>query len=342
MVSKRLSTRGRANAASQQVESPQSGDHAADAFRFDILRATTPEVELFRRAYPHAPWRDEPVSTLKIYLLELKISVMQKRGNPHAGLPEVTAEEIQEFCLQYRSMPALKWARDAQLQDDLVRPTIQAMKILGLSLAKLWRRRKSTGRAQSASGTRSAKPAGSARLPGTTQSDDDGHVPEYLLDEFMEILEVRGEQEALRWLRESKAKAAGESQGSGQSRRKRSSAGLRDQVFSLDDMFNPGDDDVQNSAVAFGNLRSGDIVIDDDPAAFGITEIRNARGQVVFDSRRRVSNNNNSTPALNRMVDIHIDDDLVGAAEASAPAEKFIRLMNSGPTQSPRKKRAKK
>lgn len=322
--------RGHANAASQQVERPQSGHLAAGALRPDILRPTTPEVETFRQTYPHGPWRNVPVPILKAYLLSAKISVMQERGIPHAGLPEVTAEEIQEFRQQYRSMPALSWPRDAQLQDDLVRPAIQAMKILGTSLARLWQHRRSTGR------------AGSAQLPGTTQSDDDGHVPEYLLGEFMAILQLRGEQEALRFLQESKAKAAGQSQGSGQSRRKRSGAVKRDEVFSLDDVFNPGNDDIHGSALAFGNMRSGDIVIDDDPATFGITEIRNAGGEVMFDARRRVSNNNNSSPALNRTIDIHVDDDLVGAAEASAPVEKFRRLMNSSPTHSPQKKRAKK
>jgi hypothetical protein len=337
MESKRLSTRGYANAASQS--SPGSGRHAADGFRFDCLRATTPEAELFRRAYPN--WRDESVGKLKIYLLAMKITVMKKRGAPHDGLPDITAEEIQQFRLQYRLQPALKWGRDDQLQDDQVRPIIQAMKVLGTSLEKLWRHRKGKEPVQSASGSQSVNPAQSSQTPGATRPDDDGYVPEYLLDEFMKLLETSGEAEALRWLRDSKAKAAEESRGSGQSWGSGKGGRTRNRVFSVDDMFNPDDDDDEASAAAFGKIRTGDILIDDDPAAFGIAEIRNGRGQVVYGSGFRRRDNNTNPPALNRTVDIHINVDLVGAAEASAPAVNFFRLMSSDPTQTPKKKKGK-
>lgn len=275
---------------------------------------------------------------LKVYLLAIKI-------HSYPGLPEVTAEDIQVFRRQYRSMPALRWSQDAvQLREDLARSIIQAMRLLGSSLEQLWQHRQPTRPAQSASGTRSAEPAEPAQLPGTTQPDDDGHVPEYLLDEFVSILELNGEQEALRFLRESKARAVQGSQGSSQSQRKRSQPGRRSQAFSLDEVFDPGDDDPYGGALAFGHMRSGDIVIEDDPAAFGITEIRNARGEIMAgrNSRRQSSNNNNNSGlVLNRTVDIHVEDDLVGAAESSTPVEKFRRLMNSSPPLKSPKKRPK-
>lgn len=343
LCSKAQSTRGHANTALQQVESPRPGQPSADAPHSDTPRVTTPEAEAHRNARPS--FRDESVLNSKVYLLATKIWSMPELGHSYSGLPEVTAEEIQDFRQQYRSMPALRWSQDAvQLREDLARSIIQAMKLLGSSLEQLWQHRQPTGPAQSASGTRSADPAEPAQLPGTTQSDDDGHVPEYLLHEFMSILELNGEQEALRFLRESKARAIQGSQGSSQSQRKRSQPGRRSQAFSLDEVFAPGDDDIYGGALAFGPMRSGDIEINDDLAAFGITEIRNARGEIMVghSSRRHISNNNNnSRPALNRTIEIHVEDDLVGAAESSAPVEKFRRLMNPNPPPKSPKKRPK-
>ncbi|KAK7700627.1 hypothetical protein SLS64_010771 [Diaporthe eres] len=173
------------------------------------------------------------------------------------------------------------------------------MKLLGLSLGRLWQLRQSTG------------------------SDDDGYVPEYLLDRFVEILELSGEQQALRFLRESKARAARESRSSNRSRRKRRNA-----------MMGMSDE---------SRISSMDRVIDDDLSAFGITSVQNARGQIMMAGSSRRRENVNSSPALNRTIEIHIDDDLVGAAESSTPVEKFRRLMNSSPTQkNPKKKKRAK
>lgn len=310
------SAQGPLSATSRRVEGPEPG-----YFATDIPRVTTPEVEYARNSLPSM--RDESVLNLRIYLLASRISVRQRRGQPYTGLPGVTAEEVQSFRLQYRSMPVFTWSREGRVSDELVKVTLQAMKLLGLSLGRLWQLRQSTGSGQSASGTQSANPAESAQLPGTTQPDDDGYVPEYLLDRFVEILELSGEQQALRFLRESKARAARESRSSNRSRRKRRNA-----------MMGMSDE---------SRISSMGRVIDDDLSAFGITSVQNARGQIMMAGSSRRRENVNSSPALNRTIEIHIDDDLVGAAESSTPVEKFRRLMNSSPTQkNPKKKKRAK
>lgn len=285
----------------------------------DVPRVTTPEAEHVRNSLPSM--RGESISNIKVIFLASRIADKQKRGHPYSGLPEVTAEDIQEFRLQYRSMPVFAWSQELAGPDDRVKATLQAMKHLGFSLAGLWQLRQPTGPAQSASGTQTANPTQSAQLPGTTQPADDGHVPEYLLDQFMEILELSGEQEALRFLRESKAKAARESQRSDRSQRKRRNAmpGMSDE----------------------SHMSSMDRVVDGDLSAFGITQIQNAGGQIMVAGSSRRRENANSSPALNRIIEIHIDDDLVGAAESTTPVEKFRRLMNSSPTQTKPKKKAK-
>lgn len=240
-----------------------------------------------------------PVSTLNT--LEAKKFSVNKgnSGDIHASLSQVSSE-TKDSRHQSSSLPPMR-RRYSRLRDDI-----------------------------SGEATEPAQPFEMA-----THSDDYGHVPEYLLEEFMGVLELRGEQEALRFLRQAKARGSQESPNSRQLRHGQSGAGRRVKVPSLDDVFNPGDNDVQNHALAFGNLRSGDFAITDDPAAFGITEIRNVRNQVVFHRRRVSHNDNNTGPAL--AIDIHIEDDLVGAAEASSPVEKFRRLMKSTP-----KKKAKR
>lgn len=265
----------------------------------EMLRATTPEAKAIREKGKFPATGKAPVSGLKVHVPETE---SEDTGDLHAGLPEVTAEESRQ---QYRSIPALMLPKDTQ----------------------------SAELAQSTPGTRYSNPTEPAQLLEVPQSDNDGHVPDSLLEEFMGVLELRGEQEALRFLRSARARASRESPGTGQFRRKQSSAGKRDQILSLDDVFNPGNHDIQNHALAFGKLHSGDIAIDDDPACFGITEIRNFRNQVLFHRGRVPHNDNNTGPAL--AVDIHIEDDLVGAAEASAPVEKFRRLMESA--QGPKK-----
>ncbi|KAI3393156.1 hypothetical protein diail_4681 [Diaporthe ilicicola] len=202
--------------------------------------------------------------------------------------------------------------------------------------------------------------------------DGDGHVPEYLLDQFMGILNVSGEQEAVRFLQESKARAGQNNQNSRQSQRKRSNttaqesdegpsmlkprllppskspargmawAHSRGRAWSPDDVFDPLEDDPSGGALAFGTIPGLEGVIDDDPASFGISEIRNARGEIMVapPSRRSAQSTDNNSPALNaRVIDIHIEDDLVGAAESATPVAKFRRLMSSSPhKRSPTKK----
>lgn len=327
-----------ASASSHRAGGPEPGRVALDPpGSQQIPRVTTPEAERMRISSPLM--RDQPVLNVKIIMLAVKIMVKQKRGDPCTGLPGVTAEDVQEFRLQYRAMPVFIWSRELRIPDDKVRALLQAMRLLGLSLAELWQLRQPSGPPQSAIITQSTKPTESAQLPETVQPEEDGHVPEYLLDEFMAKLAQSGEQEARRFLRESKAKAARESQGPGPSRRKRRTAitGMSDegprrrmQGFSLDDIFYPGD------------IERLGTVIDDDLAAFGITEVKDARGQIMARVSSKRRDNVNSSPALNRTIDIHIEDDLVGAAWSSTPVEKFRRLMNSSPTRQSPKKRAKK
>lgn len=108
----------------------------------------------------------------------------------------------------------------------------------------------------------------------------------------------------------------------------------REQRISIDSIFYPSDNDPYGGILAFGRLETPDgAVIAEDPSAYGITEIRNARGiRVMRSSSSRVHSDENQSPALNRhVIDIHIDDDLAGAAEVGAPVEKFRRLMSSSP-----------
>lgn len=349
---KQSSSQGPPSATSRRVGGTDPDHLGTDASGSEVPRVTTPEAERMRESQPRM--RHQPVLHVKIAKLAFKIMARQRRGQPYSRLPGVTAEDVQEFRLQYRSMPALIWTRGLPIPDDMVKATLQGMKLLGSSLEDLWQLRQPSSpaqSAQSASGTQSVSTTVSAQLPETTLPDDDGHVPEYLLDQFMSTLELRGEQEALRFLRESKAKAARGSRGSGSSRRKRSKAimsmgdeslGSRGQLFTLDDIFDPGGDDPYGGTLAFGPMSSMGTVIDDDPSAFGITEIRNARGQIMVKGSSKRRENTHSSPALNRTIDIHIEDDLVGAAESSAPAEKFRRLMTSSPTPKSPKKKARK
>ena len=349
------STKVDPNPTSQQVAGTEPAHLATDASR-SVPRVTTPEAESARNSEPRM--RDQSVLNVKITLLALKIMGKQQRGHPYTDLPGVTAEDMQEFRARYRSRPVLLWSQGIiGRTDGLVKATLQAMKLLGLSSAELWQPTQPTGPAQpaqpaqSASGFQSANPTESARLRGMAQSDEDGHVPEYLLTEFMGILQVHGEQEALSFLRASKAMAARESHGPGLLRHKRTTAIVESsdessdkltQVVTFDDIFNPRDDDPHGGARAFGPLHSEEFVIDDVPAAFGIMEIQNARGQVMVARSSRRRDNNSISPAMNRTIDIHIEDDLVGAAESSVPVEKFRRLMNSSPTRKSPKKNAKK
>lgn len=339
------SSREPARASSQRIEVPEPGNLATDAYQSQIPQVTTPEAE--RKRHSNEGLRDQPVLNVKVIMLGAKIMAKQRRGQPFTNLPRVTVEDVQEFRLQYRSMPVFTWPPELPVPDDKVEAILQGMQLLGFSLAELWQLSEHGEPTKSATGTQSAGPSQSAQLPGMAQPGDDGHVPEYLLDEFMEILEIGGEQEALRFLRESKAKAAQQSQGSDQSRRKRRTAirGMNDtsprertERFALDDIFEPRDDDPYGDHLAFGRMHNNmDIGIDDDPSDFGIMEIKNERGQIM--ARGSSRDNVDSSPVLNRTIEIHIDDDLVGAAESTTPVEKFRRLMDSSPTQGSPKKR---
>lgn len=328
-------------ASLQQIDASEPGNLATDASKSQIPRITTPEAESRRRSNERL--RDQPVLNVKIFMLACRIMVKQRRGQPYSNLPRVTAEDVQDFRLQYRSMSVFIWSPDLPIPDDKVKAILQAMQLLGSSLAELWQL------SQHSEPSQSANPPQSAQLPGMAQPEYDGHVPEYLLDEFMEILEISGEQEALRFLRESKAKATQQLQGSDRSRHKRRTAirGMSDtstrkrtERFALDDIFEPRDDVPSGDSLAFGRMHNDvGIVIDDDPSDFGIMEIRNERGQIMAKGSSRRRDNVDSSPLLNRTIDIHIEDDLVGAAESTTPVEKFRRLMDSSPTQSSPKKR---
>lgn len=112
----------------------------------------------------------------------------------------------------------------------------------------------------------------------------------------------------------------------------------RGQAMTAESIFDPPEDDPYGGSLAFRRLETRDgTVIAEDPGVYGITEIRNAMGIRVArgSSSHAHSGDDSQTPTLNKQViDIHIDDDLVGAAEVGAPAEKFRRLMSSSPLAS--------
>ncbi|KAK2609713.1 hypothetical protein N8I77_003201 [Diaporthe amygdali] len=340
-----------ASAASQHVERTNTDHLANDRFDSRIPRVATPEAEEFRMSYPDL--RDYPTWKVKLYMLGSKIMRRQRKGRPYTGLPEVTPEEIQEFPIQFRSIPGFR-PHETQISDAHATAFLQALKLLGLSLTEVRRLAQANGSSHS------------AHLLEATQPAADDYVPEYLIDKFMDVFEISGEEEAFRFLRESKAKAAGTIQKSGPSHRKRSKTAteeshespnmrmlgrhatsgraVREQAFALDAVFNPLEDDPYGGALAFGPMRDIGVLIDDNPAVFGITRIQNSRGEtmVAGSSGRSVRNNDNSSPVLNRTIDVYIEDDLVGAAESTAPVEKFRRLMSSSPTPQSPKKRARR
>ncbi|KAL1862942.1 hypothetical protein Daus18300_008273 [Diaporthe australafricana] len=227
----------------------------------------------------------------------------------------VTAEEMQEFRLQYRSTPVLFWPREYEISDTHATVALQALKLRGLSLTELGLVTQPTNPTQSATDTPTLR--GSGHPGGAAQPGHDGHAPEYLLDRFIERYEATRTHEGFPPNPAASRARAMLAAGRG---------------------FQPRDDDAHGGALASGPVRSIVIQIDDDPADFGITEItcRNARGETIVSrsARRPAQNNGNNSLALNtEIIDIHIEDDLVGAAESTTPAEKFRRLMNSSPTR---------
>lgn len=210
-------------------------------------------------------------------------------------------------------------------------------------------RRSSVG--QTGQSSRSAPPTQSAEAD---QSGSYDHVPDRLMGPFMEILLKQGEVAARKFLKESttesprqrtwavkrksKTKPPTKPRGSAMSQ-----PDYMDHVTqkphglhaSYDEVFNPSYNDPYGGSAAFCRMESLDgTVIADDPGVYGIGKIQNANGVTVARalSRRGGHSEDHQTPRLNKkVVDIHIDDDLVGAAQADAPIEKFRRLMGSSP-----------
>lgn len=74
------------------------------------------------------------------------------------------------------------------------------------------------------------------------------------------------------------------------------------------------------------------------PDRFGITQVINGNGVVLFDTRKLVLRDQEAEAwsemevlreQAGSVADVHIDDDLVGAAAVDAPPEKWRRLMGS-------------
>ncbi|ROW00203.1 hypothetical protein VSDG_03544 [Cytospora chrysosperma] len=197
-----------------------------------------------------------------------------------------------------------------------------------------------------------------------SHASSDDRVPDHLMEPFKEILETRGELNARKFLERMRSQSAQPRL----SRRKGQRVTIqpkthepsadslnnfmspadapytphrsghekrRGQAMTAESIFDTPEDDPYGGSLAFRRLETRDgTVIAEDPGVYGITEIRNAMGIRVArgSSSHAHSGDDNQTPTLNKQViDIHIDDDLVGAAEVGAPAEKFRRLMSSSP-----------
>lgn len=202
---------------------------------------------------------------------------------------------------------------------------------------------------------------------GASQPSSDDHVPDHLMEPFMEILESQGEVNARKFLGRMRSRSAQPRLSRQKGQRvtiqptthgpsadslnnftspadapytpHRSGRGKRrGQAMTAESIFDPPEDDPYGGSLAFRRLETRDgMVIAEDPGVYGITEIRNAMGiRVARGSASHAhSGDDSQTPTLNKQViDIHIDDDLVGAAEVGAPAEKFERLMSSSPLAS--------
>lgn len=112
------------------------------------------------------------------------------------------------------------------------------------------------------------------------------------------------------------------------------------------DHFNPANLDVN---VLVSQLRTVGQIVDEDsgevvaaaPDRFGITRVMDKNGIVLFDTKMRARRRREGKEAEARAemhamslqagsaIEVHVDDDLVGAAAAGSSAEKWTRLMGS-------------
>ncbi|KAK7745864.1 hypothetical protein SLS53_002582 [Cytospora paraplurivora] len=269
---------------------------------------------------------------------------------------------------QYKTTPGLFQPPinvDASDTTAWVRPHLQAQPLPPQTGSRLWPGQKRSRQADAPG--QEQEPvvdfAQFVRPVRRSRPDSDDHVPEYLMEPFMKVLEDQGEESARVFLRNMKSREDRPLQSwrqSGNSSATRKSAhGTRlasrkfapptivpstprpsrrgqgrEQRISIDSIFHPSENDPNGGILAFGRLETPNgAVIAEDPSAYGITEIRNARGvRVMRSSSSRARSDDDQSPALNRhVIDIHIDDDLAGAAEVGAPVEKFRRLMSSSP-----------
>lgn len=206
----------------------------------------------------------------------------------------------------------------------------------------------------------------STLLVEASQPSSDDYVPDHLMEPFMEILESQGEVNARKFLRRMRSRSApprvSRKKGQGITNQPTTYVPSADnlnnflspadapytphrsgrekhhgQAINFESIFDPPEDDPYGGSLAFRRLKTRDgAVIAEDPGVYGITEIRNAMGiRVARGTSSRAYSDDNQTPTLNKQViDIHIDDDLAGAAEVGAPVEKFRRLMSSSPLAS--------
>ncbi|KUI56400.1 hypothetical protein VP1G_03722 [Cytospora mali] len=196
-----------------------------------------------------------------------------------------------------------------------------------------------------------------------SQPSPDDYIPDHMIEPFIDILQSQGHHEVahmfLRQMRSQRkilrtsgqrnttnprtsglsvARSNFTSSVDAPNAPRRSGIGHHhDKSSSLQSIFDSPDGDPDSQVPAFHRLLTIDgAVIADDPGVYGITEIWNSKGVMVAKgSSSRTHNDNDQTPTLNRQViDIHIDDDLVGAAKVDAPVEKFRWLMSSSPLAS--------
>ncbi|KUI71911.1 hypothetical protein VM1G_08034 [Cytospora mali] len=195
-----------------------------------------------------------------------------------------------------------------------------------------------------------------------SQPGPDDYIPDHMIEPFMDILQSHGHEVAHIFLRQMRSRRKMSRKSGQRNTAKPKTPGLsvarsnftssvdapnaprrsgigqhHGESFSLQPIFDSPDDDPDSQAPAFHRLLTPDgAVIADDPGVYGITEIWNSKGvRVAKGSSSRTHNDNDQTPTLNRQViDIHIEDDLVGAAKVDAPVEKFRWLMSSSPLAS--------
>ncbi|ROW15782.1 hypothetical protein VPNG_02126 [Cytospora leucostoma] len=268
--------------------------------------------------------------------------VVEHRDSPHAASTK-----------QHKTTPGLfQPPRDVDLSDTTAwaRPLVQAQPLPPQPGSRLWPGQKRTRQAESSGQEQEPVIDFSqfVRPARRSRPDSDDHVPEYLMERFMKVLQDQGEESARVFLRQMKSREdrplQSWRQNGNRSATKKSAFRTRvasrkfgpptiapstprpsrrgqgrEQGISIDSIFHPSENDPYGGILAFGRLETPNgAVIAEDPSAYGITEIRNARGvRVMRSSSSRARSDGGQSPALNRhVIDIHIDDDLAGAAEA--------------------------